>query len=185
MADTRGLILGEIAVREKILTEDELDTCIQQQIDERYRRPLGEIMIEKGFIDREGLDALLMAQRQALDEFERSAEYSKLFGKLAVTKGFITEAQLAEAVRAQIRKHARGLQAKIGQVMIEQGLIDIQRFWEILHEQGDFQCGACGEKLEKPWFKGDTVLCEHCKAPAFTVTPEKPGPKPTKRRIRK
>ncbi|MBI2933628.1 MAG: hypothetical protein HYY16_18450 [Planctomycetes bacterium] len=184
MSDMKGLILGEIALREKILTEEQLDDCLQQQIDERNARPLGEIMIAKGYVDREGLKALLEVQRVAFEQFQQTAQYARLFGKIAMAKGFVTEAKLNEAIRAQIRKHARGLKSKIGQVMIELGFIDIQQFWEIIHAQGDFTCGTCRRLIEKPWFRSDTVVCEHCSAPAFSVSPEKAGPKPTKRHKR-
>ncbi len=185
MADVRGLVLGELAVKEKILTEDDLDVCVQQQIDERYKRPLGEIMVAKGYIDQEGLDDLLRRQKEVITEYERTAETAQLFGRIAVAQRFITEEQLASAIRAQIRKESRGQGAKIGQVMIEMELIDIQQFWSILHAQGDFTCAACAQVLERPFFRGETVLCEYCKSPAFTVTPEKPGPRPTGRRKRR
>jgi hypothetical protein len=185
MADTRGLVLGELAVREKLLTEVELDECVQQQIDERYRRPLGEIMIARGLIDQAGLDDLLARQRESIAAYEESAEFASLFGRIAVQKGFITEVQLAEALRTQIRRETRGRPAKIGQVMLELDLIDLQKFWRILHAQGDFVCGSCRRAMVNPWFQGDSVVCEHCKVPAFSISPEKPGPRPTSRRTKK
>lgn len=185
MTDTRGLVLGELAVREKLLTEVELDECVQKQIDERYRRPLGEIMIAKGLIDQAGLDELLARQKELIDEYVNAAEYANLFGKIAVSKRYITEAQLAEAIRSQIRREARGRPAKIGQVMLDLEMIDIQKFWHILHAQGDFLCGSCGHAIVAPWFSGDSVVCEHCKVPAFSLSTEKPGPRPTSRRTRK
>ena len=183
--DVKQLVLGEIAVREGVLTADQLDECMTVQIDERYARPLGEILIVKGFITQEDLDQLLIRQKQLIDEFERTANVSGLFGRIAVQRGFLNEEQLQEAVRVQLRQHARGFKAKIGQVMIDLGMIDIQKFWEVIHAQGDFQCGVCGHTLEKPWFKATTILCESCKSPAFTVTPDTAGPRPTKRRMKK
>jgi hypothetical protein len=183
--DIKQLVIGEIAVREGILTADQLDECMQVQIDERYVRPLGEVIVAKGLITHEELDALLDRQKQLIDEFERTANISGLFGRIAVQKAYISEEQLQEAVRAQLRNHARGFKSKIGQVLIDLGFIDIQKFWDVIHSQGDFQCGVCGHTLEKPWFKGTTILCEGCKGPAFTVTPREGGPRPTKRRLKK
>ena len=181
MSDTRGLILGEIAVREKLLTEVQLDECVQQQLDERYRRPLGEIMIDFGFIDRAKLDEILGRQRAAVADYEAQADTAQLFGNIAVARGFVTKAQLAEAIRAQIKKQTRGFESKIGQVMIELGMIDLQKFWTIVSTQGDFNCGSCHQRLERPWFQGNSVLCETCKAPAFSVTSREAGPKPAKK----
>lgn len=184
MKETRDLIIGEIAAREGLVTPAQLEDCLRQQIDERYARPLGEIMMERGIVGRDTLGRLLEVQRAAIDEFERRTEASGLFGRIAAAKGFITEEQRTQAVRAQIRLHTRGGRAKIGQIMLEMGLLDIQRFWEVLREQGEFRCGNCKAVLQNPWFRGMTVLCEDCKTPAFTVSADSPGPKPTRRRRR-
>ncbi len=183
--EPKDLLLGEMALRHQLVSEEHLDLCIQQQIDERYRRPLGQIMIERGILQGDVLEALLRTQRRAIEEFERSAEYGQLFGKTALLKGFVTEEKLAQAVRAQARKHARGVKAKLGQVMIELGLITIAQFWEIIHEQGDFTCGNCRQRIDRPLFRGTMILCQSCKSPAFEVTADSPGPKPRRRTRRK
>lgn len=182
MHDPKGLLLGEMAVKLGFLTEAQLDACIQQQIDERYSRPLGQILMESGTLPPERLHALLEAQRAAIRDFERSAEYGQLFGKIALAKGFLTEQKLDQALRAQARKHARGVRSKLGQVMLEFGIITIAQFWEIIHEQGDFMCGTCGSRIQKPIFRGSSVVCEGCKSPAFQVTAESAGPKPRRRK---
>lgn len=179
--DPKDLLLGEIALRHGLLDEAQLDLCIQQQIDERYRRPIGQIMLERGFVGKEVLEALLRTQRRAIEEFERNAEYGQLFGKTAVLKRFITPEQLNQALRAQARKHARGVKAKLGQVMLELGLLTISQFWQVIHEQGDFLCGNCHRRIESPLFKGRAILCEYCKATAFEVSDQEAGPKPRRR----
>ncbi len=183
--DPKDLLLGEMALRHALLDENQLDLCIQQQIDERYRRPLGRIMIEKGFIQEDVLEALLRTQSRAIAEFEANAEYGQLFGRTAVLKGFITEGQLAQARRAQARKHARGVKSKLGQVMIELGFLSISQFWEILHQQGDFTCGNCRQQILKPLFRGTAILCQNCKSPVFEVSAESAGPRPRRRTRRK
>ncbi len=185
MGDSKGLILGELAVQQGLLTADQLDACLQWQIDERNARPLGEVMVDLGFVRREALDALLGEQKAALARFEEAAEYGQLFGRAAVSKGFLTEEMLSQALRAQARAHARGARVKIGQVMIELRVLSIRQFWEVLHAQGDFKCGTCGAAIETPVFRETTVICESCKAPAFEVATGSGGPKPRKRRSRK
>jgi hypothetical protein len=183
--DFKGLLLGELAVHHGHLTEEQLDACLQKQIDERYARPLGEVMLSMELIERTALEALLMVQRSSLEAFENAAQHGGLFGKSALVKGFVTQEQLSQAVRAQARSHARGAKAKLGQVMMDLGLITINQFWDILREQGDFLCGTCRQKIVAPWFRGATVMCENCKTPAFTVSSESGGPAPRKRRRRK
>lgn len=183
--DPKDLLLGEMARRHGLLDEGQLDQCIQQQIDERYRRPLGQIMLEKGFVRSDVLEALLRTQKRTIEEYERNAEYGRLFGKTAILKRFITQDHLNQALRAQARKHARGVKAKLGQVLLELGLMTISQFWEVLHEQGDFLCGTCHRRIEAPLFRGLTILCENCKSPAFEVSAKDAGPRPRRRTLRR
>lgn len=182
MAEPKDLLLGELALRRGLLTEEQLDACIQQQIDERFRRPLGEILLEKGGVAPGALQEILEAQRSAIEEFEKKAEYGELFGRIALSRGIVTMEGLTKALRAQARKHARGVSAKLGQVFMELNLITIKQFWQIIHEQGDFTCGTCGQLIQNPVFRAQTVVCENCKAPAFQVNLDSSGPKPRHRR---
>lgn len=182
MADAKDYLIGEMALHHLLLKPAQLEIAIQQQIDERFVRPLGGILIELGFLAPGSLEALLEKQRMEIEEFERKAPFGSLFGKSAVAKGFVTKEQLTQAMRAQARKHARGVPCKLGQVMLEQRLLSIQQFWDILHEQGDLRCGACNEVIDKPWFRDTTVLCSNCRSPAFSITPESAGPKVTRRK---
>lgn len=182
LQDPRELLIGEMAVLLRVLSQDQLNECVGVQVEEGHRRPLGEIMIEKGFARREALTALLSAQKQEIEEFERESEYGQLFGKNAIARGFITEDQLTEAVRAQARMHARSIRAKLGQVMLDLGYLTMKQFWTILSDQGDFFCGTCQERIVKPAFQGRTVLCPGCRTAAFSVTIRQAGPKPRKRK---
>ena len=64
--DPRELLIGEMAVLLRTITAEQLDECVQQQIDERHRRPLGEVMVERGFVRTEALTALLTTQTREI-----------------------------------------------------------------------------------------------------------------------
>lgn len=181
--DTKALVLGEIAVREGLLTAEQLEEALRQHAEERFIRPVGEILQERGWLTAAQIETLLERQSELISEFEQTASVSRLFGRLAVEKGFLTEEQLQLGVRQQLRQHARGFRVKIGAVLIQMGLIDIRKFWDVLKMQGDFKCGACSHLLAAPRFLQGTILCEQCSTPVFSVSLD-PGGRST-RRLRK
>jgi hypothetical protein len=164
MLDTRGLVLGEIAVREKLLTREQLDECLAYQEGIRYASTLGEVMVKLGFVRPEYVTALLERQQQAIEGYEKLISVSGLFGRIAVQRGFVTEAQLAHCIRTQMRLEAEGQRRRIGWIMVREKLLTLEQFWEIISAQGPFLCGQCGHALDHPRFEQLVILCEKCGA---------------------
>lgn len=169
MLDTRGLVIGELAVREKLLTRDQLDDIIAIQEKAKFGQPLGALMLEKKFLSKAQLDSLLRRQKQAIADYERSLSVSGLFGRIAIQLGMITEHQLAEAIRRQLSMEAEGKRRKIGQILLSQKAIDTGQFWRILFAQGGFRCGSCGHELDSPRIEKTAILCEKCGKPGVTL----------------
>lgn len=169
MLDTRGLVLGEIAVREKLLTREQLDECLAYQEGIRYATSLGEVMVKLGFVRSEFVSALLERQQQAIEGYEKLISVSGLFGRIAVQRGHLTEAQLAHCIRAQIRHEAEGRRRRIGWIMVREKLLTVEQFWDIIHAQGPFLCGHCGHALDHPKFEHLSILCEKCSTPALRL----------------
>lgn len=169
MIDTRGLVLGELAVREKLLTAEQLDRAIEEQERTGDARPLGEVMVGLGLITPEQLARLLERQAEVVTAYEKQMAVSRLFGRIAVERGYIDERQLATCLRTQLRLKAQGRDAKIGHVMIASGFLAIPKFWEILRAQGDFLCGGCGKSLETPRFDRMAIFCDTCGHAVMTL----------------
>ena len=169
MLDTRGLVIGELAVREKLLTRDQLEEIVALQEKARFGQPLGALMLEKKFLSRAQLDSLLRRQKQAIAEFERNLSVSGLFGRIAIEVGFITEHQLAEAIRRQLAREGEGRRLKIGQILLSMKALDSGRFWQILSAQGGFKCGSCGHELDTPRIEKSAIHCEKCGQRALSL----------------
>jgi hypothetical protein len=169
MLDTKGLVLGELAVRAGYVTREQLEECIAHQEGNGYASPLGEVMMARGLLTKDKLPLLLERQKEAIADYEQMISVSGLFGRIAVERGFITERQLNACIRTQLMLEMEGDSVKIGQVMIRNGLLSLERFWEIIHSQGDFKCGACGHVLDKPRFSSGSIVCEKCGKPALRV----------------
>jgi hypothetical protein len=169
MLDTRGLVIGELAIREKLITREQLERVVGIQENRGFSQPLGALMLEQKLLTHPQLESLLKRQKQAITEFERSISVSGLFGRIAIERGYITERELAEAVRRQLALDGEGKRVKIGQILIRMKAMTLIQFWEIIHAQGLFKCGGCGHTLDTPRIEGQALLCEKCGKPAISV----------------
>jgi hypothetical protein len=169
MLDTRGLVIGELAVREKLLSRDQLEDIIAIQERAKFSQPLGALMLEKKYLSKAQLDSLLRRQKQAIVDYEKSLSVSGLFGRIAIQLGMITEHQLADAIRRQLSMEADGKRRKIGQILLSMKALDSGQFWRILFAQGGFKCGACGHELDEPKIEKTAIVCEKCGKPALTL----------------
>lgn len=169
MLDTRGLVIGELAVREGFLSRAQLEDLVAHQQKIGFAQPLGSLMLEQKLLSKAQLESLLRRQKQAIADYEKSITVSGLFGRVAIQLGFIREAQLAEAIRQQLALDHEGKHLKIGQILIGMGGITPMQFWEIIHAQGLFRCGSCGQTLEAPRLNGHALFCEKCGKPALSL----------------
>ena len=169
MLDTRGLVIGELAVREHFLTREQLDEVISHQQRNGFTQPLGALMLERKLLSHEQLDSLLKRQKQAIGEYERTLSISGLFGRIAIDQGYISEKQLAEAIRRQLALDFEKKHTKIGQILLRMKAVTPSQFWEIIHAQGVFRCGHCGHVLDQPRIDNAAIFCEKCAKPALSL----------------
>jgi twitching motility protein PilT len=66
MAESNDALLGRIAVHTKLISTDQLNQATETQGRSGGRQRLGEILVEKGFINPAQLQKLLVAQKQVL-----------------------------------------------------------------------------------------------------------------------
>ena len=126
-------------------------------------------MLERKLISREQLDSLLKHQKQAIADYERALSISGLFGRIAIDQGFISEKQLAEAIRKQLALDFEKKHTKIGQILLRMKALTPSQFWEIIHAQGVFKCGYCRHVLDQPRIDNAAIFCEKCSKPALSL----------------
>jgi hypothetical protein len=72
----KDLLIGQIAVRQKLTTRNQVDECLREQakIEELgiFLR-LGEILVKKGFISSDQLENILSYQKELQDNFRKDA----------------------------------------------------------------------------------------------------------------
>jgi hypothetical protein len=169
MLDTRGLVIGELAVRDHLISRDQLDDIVDLQQKSNFSQPLGSLMLERKLLTKTQLDSLLQRQKEALHDYERALSVSGLFGRIAIEVGLITEQQLSTAIRRQLTLDFQGKRTKIGQILLAMKAIRPSGFWEVIRAQGTFRCGDCGHILDEPRFEQTAIHCEKCGKPALSL----------------
>jgi hypothetical protein len=169
MLDTRGLVIGELAVRDHLISRDQLDDVVNVQQKGGFSQPLGSLMLERKLLTRPQLDGLLKRQKQVLQDYEKTLSVSGLFGRIAIELGMIDEKRLAEAIRRQLALDFEGKHTKIGRILLAMKAIDLAQFWEVIHSQGDFRCHDCGHTLDNPQMRQAAIHCEKCGKPALSL----------------
>ncbi len=169
MLDTRGLVIGELAVRDRLISREQLEDVVAVQAKSNFNQPLGSLMLEHKLLSKAQLDGLLKRQKEALQEYEKALSVSGLFGRIAIEVGLISEKQLSEAIRRQLELDFEGKHTKIGQILLAMKAMRPSGFWEIIRAEGSFRCVECGHVLIEPKFEKTAIHCEKCGKPALSL----------------
>ena len=121
MPDEEKLRLGEILIKEGILTEEQLAEVIKFQKGKDSYTPLGEICVASGYLSRHELKALLKKYRKNMR-----------IGETFLALGIINENQLKEVLAHQKEKKIR-----LGELMVKRGMITEEHLIEALSNHLD------------------------------------------------
>ncbi|MBT8145942.1 MAG: hypothetical protein KJN90_03765, partial [Gammaproteobacteria bacterium] len=113
-----GEQIGGMLVRKNAISQDELDSVLQQQQEQRSKL-LGEYLLGNHIVDGEDLEKVL--------ERQQSMPNVKL-GELLIGEELISEHQLQEALRAQKQKR----KSSLGEILVEKGLIETDQIQHCL-----------------------------------------------------
>lgn len=172
MSSGRGdLLLGKIALREGLVTKEQLFDCLQAQ-ERNPSRSLGSILVSRGYLRQEDVDRLIRLQKQAFEADSGSGlprRRGPLFGKILVDRGLATEYQVNECLRLQGRMAELGIQPvpALGEILIRRGYLDREAVETALQLQNleIYTCPDCGAPLDgepAPDSGGEAYACRAC-----------------------
>ncbi|MEW5755079.1 MAG: ATPase, T2SS/T4P/T4SS family [Pseudomonadota bacterium] len=104
-----GDYLGEMLLKQNLVTQDDLNKAIQAQESQR-NLPLGEYLVTKAVVTQEGLDKALARQKTMPN---------MRLGEILISEGLVSEQQLNTALGEQTKDRSRPL----GQILIDQGIV--------------------------------------------------------------
>ncbi|MBI3267795.1 MAG: hypothetical protein HYZ53_02140 [Planctomycetes bacterium] len=167
MLSKADILFGKIAVNAGFVTEDQIDECIRIQEGLPDKKPLGIILLEKGYLTEETLQEIVEAQRQNLQEraiHTREKREDSLFGRLVVRFGFASEESVHECVRIQA-KIEEDIFLRLGEIMVKKNYLTLSQVKEVLDYQKTkiLFCAGCNTQFNAIMFTpGARIPCYKC-----------------------
>jgi serine/threonine protein kinase len=158
MSTARGdLLLGKIALREGLITREQLFDCLQAQ-ERNPSKSIGSIMVSRGYLRNEDVDRLVEIQKKAFDgagtdeSGKNPNRRAVLLGRLLVDRGLATEYQVNECLRLQGRMAELGINPvpQLGEILIRRNYVDKAALETALQLQNLqlYTCPECGAAIE-------------------------------------
>ena len=164
------VLFGRIAVLMGLLREEQLSKALEAQADvPTDHRRMGEILVDMGYLTGSQVEEVLESQQTSFSmPHPRLKGHNRgevLLGRLAVSRGFVTDEQLNEGLRIQETLRESGLHLGLGQILLEQGYLSLDDTLELLQLQGlgIGSCPHCGGRFNIERTEGDgPAECPRC-----------------------
>jgi|GEM_PF-6562877 len=168
--DMMGVLLGKMALEREFITQEQLRDALMEQgsdVEERgAARPLGIILVAKGYITESILLTLLEEQRAASLDPARARKRDSLLGQLLLQRGEITEQQLNDCIRIQAEAVESGAAEipRLGELLVERGYTTARQVTLALASQKKVMlaCEQCGKRYNATGYTPTRRY--HCKA---------------------
>ncbi len=166
------ILLGKLALAHGLVSREQLDFAVAEQ--ETTRRPLGEVLVARGFISSVDLSTLLAEQDRNLQKRHSTTLIRKqdsLFGKVAIALHLVRAEDAHAAIREQARLESLGRKVRLGKILVERGLITVDHVQHILDYQKKqiLCCEKCDSLFNAPKVEsGQAFKCRSCGAPLAT-----------------
>ena len=173
MSSPQGdLLLGQIAIREGVITREQLFDCLQAQ-ERNPSRSIGSIMVSRGYLRQEDVDRLIEIQRNAFGTVAEGGPDGRrgaLIGRILVGRGLATEYQVNEALRLQGRMSELGIKPvpALGEILIQRKYLPKEALETALQLQNLqlYTCPDCGAPIDfdPAAVAGEEYSCASCGA---------------------
>jgi hypothetical protein len=168
--DMMGVLLGKMALEREFITQDQLRDALMEQggdVEERgAARPLGVILVSKGFLSEPLLLTLLEEQRAASLDPARAKKRDSLLGQVLLQRGEITEQQLNDCIRVQTEAVDVSAEQipRLGEILVERGYTTARQVTLALAAQKKVMlaCEQCGKRFNATGYTPTRRY--HCKA---------------------
>lgn len=161
------LILGDIAVKMNLVNETQVQECLKVQKTLREWKPLGVLLMEKGYLSEDQLQSLVDVQSRNIEAKAvqtRRIKEDNIFGRIAIKLGFATEAQVDECLGVQLTMQDDYF-LRLGEILLKRKYLTEEQVQKILDYQTGrlITCSKCGHKYNTILFNsGAKFVCYKC-----------------------
>jgi serine/threonine protein kinase len=170
MSGGGGFLIGKIALREGLITKEQLYDALVAQ-ERNPAKTLGQIFVSRGYLKNEDVERLLALQRKAIEDAgsASAAPHSGLLGRILIEKGLATEYHVNECLRLQGRLIELGISPvpQLGEILVKRGYVKRSAVDAALQMQNLslYSCPECGAHIELPPGESrDDIVCPGCRA---------------------
>ncbi|MCZ6690412.1 MAG: protein kinase [Planctomycetota bacterium] len=165
-----------------MITRDELDAALLDQISAKVPLALGEIFLSKGYLFPEQLKQILEIQARRLRDESGTTLMTieeSFFGKKVVELGLATDQLVNAGLAEQARRGERGETVRLGQVLVECGVLTAHQVRSVLHKQRKevLFCPSCYVQYNIVGFdQGASFPCKTCGGELTLPDPSEQAP---------
>lgn len=161
-------LLGKLAIHNNLISQNQLDECLELISNSKKGRPLGVVLLSKGYITDDILADLTRIQHQ--NEMQRDIHLNRrmediIFKKLVLRQKLLSKLQIKNCLEEQQRLEKLGQYLRLGQVMVRKKYLTTKDFLKILEQQKTllFRCKSCEATFElSTALNGKKFRCANC-----------------------
>jgi hypothetical protein len=178
----KDVLLGQLAVEKGFITKAQLAEVMKEQsggapVDpnatvnpSKAPRPLGTLLLSKGFLKENDLVGLLEEQSKRLEAIKNVQKLQKvdyLFGQLLVKHNLATMLQINKCLELQLKMAEKGTTPipRLGELLVEHGFVDKKTVTDVLKMQDKdvLFCTGCGRQYNVVGLEeGKAYKCKEC-----------------------
>lgn len=168
MAHGNEILFARIAIRNGLITDEQLEQCLAIQRKHAQGRHIALIMLERGLIDDIQIRAILSVQRRRLHKGGRSTskDFEVALSKLLLEEKLVTEKDVKDARAAKDEMEERGLFPAIGDILVQRGVLTLEKLNDCISriDKTELWCENCGKKYRAyGYHDGIKAKCRVCK----------------------
>lgn len=114
------MLFGEFLLEQGLVEEDDLVSALDEQ--QKNKMPLGQMAVQKGFMDSKALFKVLTEQRKRVRD-------ANDFGQIALEMGMLKQEQVEELVESQNTTNEL-----VGSILVTKGLLSREKLVQVLRE---------------------------------------------------
>jgi serine/threonine protein kinase/formylglycine-generating enzyme required for sulfatase activity len=146
------LMFAKIVLLQQYCSKEHLAEAFEVQKTDEPRRPVEDILFEKGYLTDDQIQEIRKVQEKYLEKTDGGSikpQKGAQFGKLAASESNVSKADVADAMAEQERRKQDGSSHRLGEIMHEKGLLDTGKVEEILAKQNKklLKCPACDSQF--------------------------------------
>lgn len=114
------MLFGEFLLGQGLVKEEDLMSALDDQ--QQNKMPMGQMAVQKGFLDSKALFKVLTEQRKRVRD-------ANDFGKLALEMGLLNQGQVDELIESQNTTNEL-----LGNLLVEKGILPREQLVQVLRD---------------------------------------------------